>query len=263
MIGLVVGCGSGAGVSTGSSVAEVKVTRDADRVQILGLDARHLPVGEIIVRLADYVDIESLDPTPVHGRLIAATVGTLTVTHQAPVQTELQLPLIESRLTPDFVAFMIDPQIDAALTAERVRAHVVDLEALRPAPVASQDEQAFLTCTFGASTSCGTGNCYQYAGTDPIQHRCCTASAQAVERLCTGNPGGTNSCGPVGSFGCSVCPGYNTFAYTGTCRIDPTGNIWDQGTHCNSEGSQCTYYYECCTGVCQGPDGQKTCAPAP
>jgi hypothetical protein len=62
-------------------------------------------------------------------------------------------------------------------------------------------------CAFNRNAACGTNTCARFFQNGQVEDEyvCCAGTSAALHRYCSGNPGGTNSCGPVGPQGCAVC----------------------------------------------------------
>ena len=259
------GCAAESGTTESNSlgITEIQVERSPSRLTIVGRDARHDRIAGITVQLGDVV-VEDFGPAPVSGRSIQMDVRGSVLSHRSKGLSRLALPLPST--TPEqaeFVAFLLDPRVEAELSAWDIGFVVVG-----PQSSASDGEEAALAaCTFARNTSCGANRCGEYGGSPNIyENVCCDGSSQAVNRLCTGiplNAGGTapntNGCGAVGPKGCAVCTVADAYTY---CALSTDGTgMWHDGmpSNCGQQGAYCTTSASCCLSACTnyrcGPSG--------
>jgi hypothetical protein len=253
---LLAGCTNQEVGSSESALAEVKVTRDGDRLTVRGRSADNSLVGKVELRIGEFVDVE-LGDGPLHGRILDVTLNGTTISHHSIGEAAaLSLPLASMGEHADFATFLMDPRVSAALGAAGVSFVLSDVQ--------SEEERPYYTCNPNGNSTCAPTGCFQYQPSGIVtQHVCCSGVMLGIDRVCTGTPNGSSACGPTGGSGCAVCW---SMSYTWECSINPsTGRlrvdgVWPGsgggGGSCVQGNGTCYADSECCSTNCINTPGQ-------
>ena len=208
-----------------AGITAVRVERSPGHTVVRGLDASGATIAtaSVLVGTVRYSLDEGLTYMQGHGREVSVQVANEpSIDHVSPGEPMLVLPIpARGNKTAAFLALPVFADVFPGVKFRAASAAGASgAESPYAGSTAGSAPTCDTPCNYARNASCGSTACAMAAPSGPNgaeeEFVCCGTSHQAVDRYCTGNPGGTNDCGAVGPSGCAVCWGSS---YSSSCTL--------------------------------------------
>ena len=221
--------------SNAAGITAVQIERSNGHVVVRGLDGSGAMIATALLTVGTvrYSVDDGVTYTEGHGRdLFIQVADEAPMEHASPGEPALDLPIPQG--VKKTAAFLALAPLQTAFPGVQFHASAAGAAGTGEVPYdnsAVSNNSTCDPCTYSRNASCGSTACAVASGTSSNEEEfvCCGTSHQAVDRMCTGNPGGTNSCGAVGPAGCAVCWGSSYATY---CSISVIVNCCEIPNFC-------------------------------